>query len=238
MSPYQTRPIIFNITLGTPLQTEFPVNIVYNPHKKEGEILRTQSFQIKLEERSSSDAQKFTFIHPAQIVSYAVLRPPPLDPICGDKLGFNPVLIGLHGAGLDADSIQAREMLDDAYGICAWVQFPSGVTPWSANDWREFYGFSCCVAPVLHNSIKTNNIFLMIDMYQRMLTINVDNWGTLDAMVAVAAITDWIEHVNWKGPKVTLDSWIVVGHSNGGAWYLSTHYPDNIIAAAPVSGYS
>jgi hypothetical protein len=36
------------------------------------------------------------------------------------------------------------------------------------------------------------------------------------------------------------DEWMVIGHSNGGqgVWFLTTHYPDNVFAAAPVSGYT
>jgi hypothetical protein len=29
-------------------------------------------------------------------------------------------------------------MLDPAYGICAWMLFPSGVTSWSGDDWRKY----------------------------------------------------------------------------------------------------
>jgi hypothetical protein len=47
------------------------------------------------------------------------------------------VIAVLHGAGLEADTSQAREMLDAAYGICAWMLFPSGVTSWSGDDWRK-----------------------------------------------------------------------------------------------------
>lgn len=88
----------------------------------------------------------------------------------------------------------------------------------------------------------------------------LDYWGSADVQAAVATISDWIKNVNWGFPGVALDDWILVGHSNGGiylynilecfwqlkrviilgqgVWFLSTHYPDSVIAAAPVSGYS
>ncbi|KAF9883033.1 hypothetical protein FE257_004316 [Aspergillus nanangensis] len=103
---------------------------------------------------------------------------------------------------LPADSAQAREMLDGAYGICSWMLVPSGVTSWSGDDWH--------------------------------------NWGFGDIQAAVDAIPRWAEKVGWQGSHASLNDWIVVGHSNGGqgTWYISTHYPDKVRAAAPVSGYS
>jgi pimeloyl-ACP methyl ester carboxylesterase len=67
-----------------------------------------------------------------------------------------------------------------------------------------------------------------------------DNWGFSDVEAAVNSIPYWIEHAGWKGPRVDVDRWIVTGHSNGGqgAWYALTHRPDNIVAAAPLSGYA
>lgn len=47
-----------------------------------------------------------------------------------------PILLNLHGAGLEADSQRVRHMLDTVPDLRAWVLFPSGVTPWSADDWR------------------------------------------------------------------------------------------------------
>lgn len=42
-----------------------------------------------------------------------------------------------HGAGLEVNILQARGMLDAAYGLCAWVLFPSGITSWNGDDWRK-----------------------------------------------------------------------------------------------------
>ena len=46
------------------------------------------------------------------------------------------MLLNFHGAGLEADSDQVRHMLDSVPDLRAWVLFPTGVTPWSGDDWR------------------------------------------------------------------------------------------------------
>ena len=137
--PYQTRPLIFNITLGAPMKLDFTVTIAYRTYKGSGEVLITRPFPVKLVEKTVLETQKVTFLHPAKIVSYAILRPPPPFSICAPLEGQIPVpvMIGLHGARLDAESAQVREMLDAAYNICSWKLFPTGVTPWGGDDWRE-----------------------------------------------------------------------------------------------------
>ena len=88
--------------------------------------------------RNIHEPHKLTFLHPSGVVSYAILRPPSskvaseVDP--DESL---PILMNLHGAGLEADSDQVREMLDALPDLRAWVLYPTGVTPWSADDWRE-----------------------------------------------------------------------------------------------------
>ncbi|KAJ5698262.1 hypothetical protein N7462_000267 [Penicillium macrosclerotiorum] len=59
-----------------------------------------------------------------------------------------PVIVVFHGAGLQANSPQAREMLDAAYGVCAWMLFPSGVTSWSGDDWH-YWGIADLQAALL-----------------------------------------------------------------------------------------
>lgn len=140
LSPYQTRPLIFNITLGVPLKLQFSVELIYRTHS-DSESLRSQLFQVKIRQKSLSETQKVTFLHPAKIVSYAVLLPPPPSPDCGNRQGQKkiPVMVGLHGADLEAEDAQVYEMLDAAYNICTWKLFPTGVTPWAGDDWRESY---------------------------------------------------------------------------------------------------
>lgn len=110
--------------------------------------------------------------------------------------------MNLHGAGLESDSHQVRHMLDAVPELDAWVLFPTGMSPWSGDDWHV--------------------------------------WGYADVTAAVSAIPQWIRNMGWSGPGVDTESWFVTGHSNGGqgAWFISTHQPDKVIATAALSGYS
>ncbi|PKX96729.1 uncharacterized protein P174DRAFT_417744 [Aspergillus novofumigatus IBT 16806] len=180
---YQARPLVFRIYLGDSSQKELPAEILYKIHRGNDEIFQTYPLRLRLTEKSVSQAQKLTYFY-AGIVSYAILRPPPVTcaPAIPEGDGALPVIVGLHGAGVEADSVQVREMLDAAY----------------------------------------------------------DTWGAGDVEAAVNAIPRWIDSTGWDMVRVSQEEWIVVGHSNGGqgAWFLATHYPDKVIAAAPVSGYS
>ncbi|KAL6233900.1 hypothetical protein BDW75DRAFT_231609 [Aspergillus navahoensis] len=50
----------------------------------------------------------------------------------------------------------------------------------------------------------------------------------------------WSRAIGWSGPEIMVDDWMVIGHSNGGqtVWFLTTHYPDNVFATGPASGYT
>ena len=93
-------------------------------------------------------------------------------------------------------------MLDAVPNLNAWVVFPTGMSPWSGDDWHV--------------------------------------WGLADVSAAVSAIPDWIGSMQWTGPGVDIERWIVTGHSNGGqgSWFISSHQPDKVVATAAVSGYS
>ncbi|KAF3396272.1 putative secreted protein [Penicillium rolfsii] len=126
-----TRHLIFNISLAAAYEPQFSVEVAYQTADRS---LRALNFNINLEQRPLSDPLRITYLHPAGIVSYAILRAPP--PKSCDISIAAPVILVLHGAGLEADSAQARGMLDGVYGTCAWMLFPSGVTSWSGDDWH------------------------------------------------------------------------------------------------------
>lgn len=140
VAPYQTRPLVFNITLGIPLDSVFYVDASYKIHGGHSKMFEKRAFQVKFARKSYQETQKVTFLHPAMIVSYCILRPPPPSSICSTRNESRsmPVIIGLHGAGLEADDAQVREMLDAADNVCSWTLFPTGVTRWSGDDWRKF----------------------------------------------------------------------------------------------------
>ena len=197
----QSRPL----SLRVQPQPDSPDQIiVFNLNYRSVSPTATSSSQMvifTLRSRSLEEPHKFTFLHPSGSVSYAILRPP--SKAAQKKLpGPLPVLLALHGAGLEADRHSVRHALDGAADIAAWTLFPTGSSPWSADDWHT-YGFA-------------------------------------DVIAAVQAIPSWIKVMEWEGNNVDLDRWLVAGHSNGGqgVWFIVTHQPDKVIAAAPASGYT
>lgn len=151
---------------------------------------------ITFTRRKLSEVQQNTFLHPGGVVSYATMRPP-TSTQCNPQKGVNfPVLLGLHGAGQAASDEIIRTMFDGVADICAWTLFPSGVTPWSGDDWRMF------LVPQLL-SFLTNWILS-------------DTWGFADLQNSVQALKDYVEHSGWTGAGVIDGDWIIAGHSNGG----------------------
>lgn len=196
----QTRPVNFNITLPSQNASSVTYRITY----KVGDSSKHLNLEVtqNLKHVSTYDPHKITLMHPGGIVSYAMLRPPAQNATCRHKQEKLPILLALHGAGLEADNPMVTAALESVSDICAWTVFPTGVTPWSGDDWH--------------------------------------NWGFADVEAAVDAIPAWIQYGNWTGPDVDTRRWIVSGHSNGGqgTWYAVTHWPDKVLAAVPVSGYS
>ncbi|EMC96159.1 hypothetical protein BAUCODRAFT_33501 [Baudoinia panamericana UAMH 10762] len=200
--PGQTRPVAFRMGC-VPDRPMVPLEINYE-YTIEGSTRIEKGFvRTRPPLKDIHAPHKITYMHPAGMVSYAILRPPSPNAKCPHGTnGTAPVLLALHGAGLEADSELVRHALDEVSDLCAWLLFPTGVTPWSGDDWHI--------------------------------------WGWADVEAAIAAIPAWIERHEWTGPGVNVNHWLVMGHSNGGqgTWYALTHRPDNVIAAAPLSGYS
>ncbi len=106
------------------------------------EYLLSGTFSHTFLSKDIHSPHKFTFLHPSGIVSYAIIRAPSKK-VCSeaDSKTELPVLLNLHGAGLEADSQQVRHMLDGVPDLPSWVLFPTGVTPWSGDDWRAICTF-------------------------------------------------------------------------------------------------
>ncbi|EXJ93516.1 hypothetical protein A1O1_01908 [Capronia coronata CBS 617.96] len=105
------------------------------------------AFSAPLHHTTNSSLQKITFLHPSGVVSYAMLRPPPTTHGAA-KDSVVPVLLMLHGAGVEADGSLARHMFDAAHALPAWILTPSGMTPWSSDDWH-IWGFADVEAALL-----------------------------------------------------------------------------------------
>ncbi|KAF3050665.1 hypothetical protein E8E11_008558 [Didymella keratinophila] len=134
----QTRPLAFNITLPSHNASSIAYNITYRTvdSKKQYGLEVTQD----LAHRSVYDPHKITFLHPGGMVSYAMLRPPAKNASCRHDQERLPVLLALHGAGLEADNPMVPAALNAVSDLCSWALFPTGVTPWSGDDWHN-WGF-------------------------------------------------------------------------------------------------
>ncbi|CCX06474.1 Similar to hypothetical protein CIMG_06322 [Coccidioides immitis RS]; acc. no. XP_001242426 [Pyronema omphalodes CBS 100304] len=198
LAPGQTRPVKFRVADMPANITKLDLGIRYQIEgsKEKEKIINVSTDLTKV---GRFEPQKYTFLHPSGIVSFADLRPPSINATCSsNKL---PILPSLHGAGVDASSPQSKSGYDSLPDLCAWLLLPSGVTTWSGDDWHR--------------------------------------WGLPDVEAAISAIPAWIQKTKWQRQDVDLKKWLVTGHSNGGqgTWYLLSHRSDNVIAAAPLSGY-
>ncbi|MCJ1399159.1 hypothetical protein MMC11_002361 [Xylographa trunciseda] len=137
LAPGQSRPLNFQI--GTLDATNERFSFVINFTVGESSLSRSHVVSSIITKRMLLEPHKYTFFHPSGIVSYAILQAPKvLNMTLSDKL---PILLNLHGAGLEADSHQVRHMLDSVTNLRAWTIFPTGVTPWSGDDWHT-WGFA------------------------------------------------------------------------------------------------
>ncbi|KAF2271700.1 uncharacterized protein EI97DRAFT_486935 [Westerdykella ornata] len=142
----QTRPLSFNISLPHVNVSSLELNIIYKPNNGDGK-LQTLSVSQPLSPKSLFSPHKITYLHPGGMVSYAMLRPPAQNAACSPGRTRLPVVIANHGAGLEADSPLVAHALDPVSDLCAWVLFPTGVTPWSGDDWHN-WGFADVEAAV------------------------------------------------------------------------------------------
>ncbi|KAK7533624.1 hypothetical protein IWX49DRAFT_94107 [Phyllosticta citricarpa] len=135
--PGQTRPIPFELSSDGSSASKMELEICYTrQHNGVSSLTTTQD----LKTISAYEPHKVTFLHPGGIVSYAILRPPSKTAACG-RATFAPVLLQLHGAGLEADNPEWRRVLEPLPDLCAWVLLPTGATPWSGDDWHA-WGFA------------------------------------------------------------------------------------------------
>lgn len=140
----QSRAIGFTIEAKD--QTNVPSSVsLYFEYMTPGNssVQRTQAMTVTFTRRKLPEVQQNTFRLPGGVVSYATMRPPTSSECNQNKGTKLPVLLGLHGAGQAASDEIIRTMLDGVSDICAWTLFPSGVTPWSGDDWRRFRSLSC-----------------------------------------------------------------------------------------------
>ena len=198
LAPGQSRPLSFLISPKNPLPLTSSLVIIY-ARKADPSNLLKRIIPLTFAAKALQSPHKLTFLHPSGIVSYAILRPPSKKLFCKPYLTQDlPILLSLHGAGLEASDPEVTHALDSVPDLPAWVLFPTGVTPWCGDDWRTFS---------LHDINHVTNSL-------------PDTWGFADVEAGAAAIKDWIKDVDWKGPPVDTSSWLVSGHSNGGKYCI------------------
>lgn len=135
--PGQTRPIAFSLVTQDLTPRSVGVVISWRTGFSPDWKLADVRFEISLVARTIHEPHRITFRRPGGIVSYAILITPRESAHEGDaELEKVPLLINLHGAGVEADSEQVRHMLDDVGPLSAWTLYPAGVTSWSGDDWR------------------------------------------------------------------------------------------------------
>lgn len=151
LAPGQSRPLklIFNVARKLDKSMDF----VLTYSKTDGEQYEL-AFSVCLKHTENSSLQQITFLHPSGAVSYATLRPPPVSAIAGhEKL---PILLNLHGAGVEAAGQLARHMFDNAPDLPAWILTPTGMSPWSGDDWHT-WGFTDALTAVAAISAWSRN---------------------------------------------------------------------------------
>ncbi|RMZ86986.1 hypothetical protein DV736_g5787, partial [Chaetothyriales sp. CBS 134916] len=135
IAPGQSRPIGFS--LPQVKASLIPSTIVLR-YRVVGSVAQHDLItQTEFAHRDIFSPHKLTFAHPAGSVSYAILRPPP--PSLLRESGYDlPVMLHLHGAGVDVDGPQTRHSFDAAADLPCWILFPTGMSPWSSDDWHTW----------------------------------------------------------------------------------------------------
>ncbi|KAF2462360.1 hypothetical protein BDY21DRAFT_12635 [Lineolata rhizophorae] len=138
----QSRPLAFQFSSLEFNTSSIQIAVKYRPALDHDPISTYVVSQNITHSRSLYNPHKFTFLHPGGIVSYAMIRPPSTNASCARPADMLlPILLQLHGAGVEAESDAVAHALDSVPDICAWVVFPTGVTTWSSDDWHA-WGFA------------------------------------------------------------------------------------------------
>jgi hypothetical protein len=139
----QTKPLAFHVSLPSSKVSSVEYAIVY----KTVDSSQTSTLKVSqdLSKKSIYEPHKITYLHPGGIVSYAMLRPPAKNATCTSGRNSRlPILLVLHGAGLEVETDQVAHGLGPVPDLCAWTMFPTGVTPWSGDDWRKYAASRLC----------------------------------------------------------------------------------------------
>lgn len=111
LHPGQLRPLKLSVELLDLQDHDLELELSCKfSHQKKG-VVETQSVSTTIIRRNWWDPHKITFQHPSGVISYAILRPPSSPRSTREEP--LPILLALHGAGLEADSPLVRHALDN-----------------------------------------------------------------------------------------------------------------------------
>ncbi|KAI8367496.1 uncharacterized protein BYT42DRAFT_586475 [Radiomyces spectabilis] len=160
----------------------------------------------------NEEAFAYTFIDYDGTVHYAMAKKPQVLDANPDK----PVILALHGSGLEASTRFWTDSLPVQKS--SWIIFPTGRTSWGF-DWH---------------GPSTKNAFAAL---QSIAGQNEHRWRQITTGWDMAAALKTAEESSWTIGNVK--QVLYIGHSNGGqgAWYIATHFPDTAIAVVAASGY-
>ena len=142
LAPGQSRPLKLTFDIAAKLNQSLNFALTY---REDGTELQTVTFTVQLDHSGVSSLQKITFLHPSGAVSYAMLRPPPV--FAASSQEEIPILMALHGAGVEASGSLSRHSFDDALDLPAWILIPTGMSLWSSDDWHN-WGFGDAKAAI------------------------------------------------------------------------------------------
>ncbi|KAJ3388598.1 hypothetical protein HDU92_001416 [Lobulomyces angularis] len=206
---FSWRSVTFEVTLiDIQSNEEFTVQLKPENVPEEGEVeigVEKKMFEVGFQLRNATwgDIYKVTFDGYDGAIQYVMVRPPanPCSNLEDSSHNKCPVIIALHGAGVEASSefwTNALKQRSDC-----WILFPTGRTAWGF-DW---HGPS-------YKQIESSLEILAQDLPG--VPINFKKIYEMD-----------------------ITKLIYTGHSNGGqgAWWLTSHFPENAVLSVPASGY-
>ncbi|KEF54672.1 uncharacterized protein A1O9_09114 [Exophiala aquamarina CBS 119918] len=137
LAPGQSRPVKIHLDFKAGSRESINFRLEYTPKDSTPSHL---TFAGRTSHADVSAPHKVTFLHPSGAVSYAILRPPSVNQSFQASEDV-PVLVNLHGAGVEADSVFVRDMFEEIPELPAWVLSPAGMSEWSGDDWHT-WGFA------------------------------------------------------------------------------------------------
>lgn len=111
LAPGQSRPLTFSLSVQGPVPKAKSLKILYSDNDSPAKLSSIE-FSLKFSAKGVHEPHRITFLHPAGIVSYAILRAPSAHVCAAGSEKNLPFLLNLHGAGLEADCYQVRHTLE------------------------------------------------------------------------------------------------------------------------------